>query len=197
VAVRLAQDQAAKSDIAARLRFKKASIEKTGLATGSAAAIVAIDSIYFLRNRPAVASEVTRLLRPGGVLIATTFESPPVSARDLSWHGAFVRQGFAVAQKRDVTRSWRAYMVGKHTLRWNARDLLLERCGPNVEPHLEVSQTIVETAGECLAHLRRFELCLQKPVDAPMAAARPSSRSRAVPALSRPLQPASASSSAV
>jgi SAM-dependent methyltransferase len=165
VAVRLAQDEAAKSDIAARLRFKKASIERTGLSTGSVAAIVAIDSIYLLRNRPAVASEVTRLLRPGGILIATTFETTPLSGRELTWESAFLQQGFTVAARRDVTRSWRAYLLEKHTLRWEARELLLEQCGSNVEPHLEMSRSIVESAGECLAHLRRWELCLQKPAD--------------------------------
>jgi len=166
VAVRLARDEAAKSDIAARLRFKKASIERTGLASGSVAAIVAIDSIYLMRNRPAVASEVTRLLRPGGILIATTFETAPASGREPTWESAFLQQGFQVAARRDVTRSWRAYMLEKHTLRWQSRALLLEQCGSSVEPHLDVSRTIVESAGECLAHLRRWELCLQKPAGA-------------------------------
>jgi ubiquinone/menaquinone biosynthesis C-methylase UbiE len=163
VAVRLAQDEAAKLDIAARLRFKKASIERTGLASGSVAAIVAIDSIYLSRNRPAVVSEVTRLLRPGGVLVATTFETTPVSGREPTWESAFLQQGFSVAARRDVTRSWRAYMVEKHTLRWQSREMLLKQCGSNVEPHLDVSRSIVASAGECLAHLKRWELCLQRP----------------------------------
>ena len=175
VAVRLARNEAAKSDIAARLRFKKASIERTGLASGSVAAIVAIDSIYLLRNRAAVASEVTRLLRPGGILIATTFETAPASGRELTWESAFLQQGFHVAARRDVTRSWRAYMVEKHTLRWQSRKLLLEQCGSHVEPHLDVSRSIVESAGECLAHLRRWELCLQKPAAEAAAIASPRS----------------------
>jgi len=179
VAVRLAQDEAAKSDIAARLRFKKASIERTGLPSGCAAAIVAIDSIYLLRNRPAVTSEVTRLLRPGGILIATTFEAAPVSARDVTWERAFLQRGFTVAARRDVTRSWRAYMLEKHTLRWQARDLLLEQCGASVEPHLDVSRSIVESAGDCLAHLRRWELCLKKPADEKAVVARRSSTTAA------------------
>ncbi|HXE47163.1 MAG TPA: class I SAM-dependent methyltransferase, partial [Ramlibacter sp.] len=178
VAVRLARDEAAKSDIAARLRFKKASIERTGLASCSVAAIVAIDSIYLMRNRPAVASEVTRLLRPGGILIATTFETAPASGRELTWESAFLQQGFHVAARRDVTRSWRAYMLEKHTLRWQSRELLVEQCGSSVEPHLDVSRAIVESAGECLAHLRRWELCLQKPADQPAVASPRSLNSR-------------------
>jgi SAM-dependent methyltransferase len=175
VAVRLAQDAAAKSDIAARLRFKKASIEHTGLRSGSVAAIIAIDSIYLLRNRPAVASEITRLLRPGGILIATTFETAPAPGRELTWESAFLQQGFHVSARRDVTRSWRAYMLEKHALRWQSRELLLEQCGSSVEPHLDLSRSIVESAGECLAHLKRWELCLQRPSDAAMVIARPGS----------------------
>ncbi|HXD42965.1 MAG TPA: class I SAM-dependent methyltransferase [Ramlibacter sp.] len=189
VAVRLAQDEAAKSDIAERLRFKKANIERTGLPSGCAAAIVAIDSIYLLRNRPAVASEITRLLRPGGILIATMFETMPVPGRKPTWEDAFSRHGFKVAARRDVTRSWRTYMLGKHTLRWQSRELLREQCGPDVEPHLDLSRSIVESAGECLAHLKRWELCLQRPAGNPVGNGRPG-RSNSSPPRRPPRTPA-------
>jgi ubiquinone/menaquinone biosynthesis C-methylase UbiE len=70
--LQLARVRAAHENLA-NIEFRHADATSTGLASASFDAVICVFGIFFVRNMPAFASEMWRLVRPGGVLAVTTW----------------------------------------------------------------------------------------------------------------------------
>jgi ubiquinone/menaquinone biosynthesis C-methylase UbiE len=75
VAVQQANERAARFGLADRARFVVGDLAATGLAAGSADAVVSIDALHFAADPTAACREVLRLLRPGGRLALTNWQA--------------------------------------------------------------------------------------------------------------------------
>lgn len=77
----------AESRPAPGVTYRKAVAQATGLPQGSADVVVAVQSLHWMDPEPTLA-EVTRVLRPGGVLAAVDADMPPVTgnvAAERAW----------------------------------------------------------------------------------------------------------------
>jgi SAM-dependent methyltransferase len=75
VAIHAARADAATLALQDRARFQEGDLESTGLPDGIADSVVSVDALQFARSVPAALSECRRILRPGGRLVITTWES--------------------------------------------------------------------------------------------------------------------------
>ena len=73
-AIRQANERRGLFGLDDRAEFTVGSLDDTGLGSGEADAVVCIDAFQFSADHAATAREFLRLLKPGGVLVATTWE---------------------------------------------------------------------------------------------------------------------------
>ena len=101
VAVQQATARAALFGLADRVRFVVGDLAATGLADGTADAVVAIDALHFAADPTAAAREGLRLLRPGGRLVLTNWQPrSPADSRlpsrlRIDWAATLGSAGFA------------------------------------------------------------------------------------------------------
>ncbi|GAA3544132.1 hypothetical protein GCM10022222_29730 [Amycolatopsis ultiminotia] len=81
-AVTEARTRAAAADVA-DTRFTVGSFEATGLETRSCAAVMSVDALWMVWDKPAAFAEVTRILEPGGRFVFTTWEPAYLDHRSL------------------------------------------------------------------------------------------------------------------
>ncbi len=98
-AIRQATDRRSLFGLESRAVFEVGSLAATGVASGCADAVVCIDAFQFSADGVATAAELLRLLRPGGRLVATTWEGIGDDEalgrlRDVDLLGALVAAGF-------------------------------------------------------------------------------------------------------
>ncbi len=98
-AVAAASERAANSSVP-RASFHTASATDTGLPDASFDGIVSIDVVWMILDKRAVFHELSRVLRPGGRLVFTTWEPAHL---DYSWY--LKPAGFADIEKQIVQRS--------------------------------------------------------------------------------------------
>jgi SAM-dependent methyltransferase len=82
VGVAHAQKAALRMGLADRAWFEVADASATGLPDESCDAVMSIDALQLVPDRPAAIREVARVLRPGGVFAFTTWEIDPRASND-------------------------------------------------------------------------------------------------------------------
>lgn len=119
--------EAAKRLGLATAQFRRASFTATGLEPASCDAVMSVDALWMVWNKPAAIAEIARVLRPGGRFAFTTWEPGYVDhARMLT------RAGFVV-ETRTETPGWlhRQRAVYESILRH--RRQLEQELGPGAE----------------------------------------------------------------
>lgn len=81
VAIAAARERAEQLQLAHRARFQVSDMAATGVATGSADAVLCVDSLHFADPISVALAEIQRVLSPGGRLVATTWEACPPQTR--------------------------------------------------------------------------------------------------------------------
>ena len=76
-AVRRASEGAGRLRMNERATFHQGTIESTGLASGSADAVMSVDALQYVPDKTAALVEVVRILRPGGRFAFVAFELDP------------------------------------------------------------------------------------------------------------------------
>ena len=120
VGVALANEQALRSGLSSRVRFQVGDLSATGLPDASCDAVLSLDVLIFVPDKPAAAREFGRILRTGGRLGFTTWEQSGYSARlgaeQLADHRPLLeRAGFAIEtyeEPADWRRQQRALAKG-------------------------------------------------------------------------------------
>jgi SAM-dependent methyltransferase len=74
-AIAQASERRALFDLAERATFAVGTLDDTGLPAGSADGVICIDAFQFGDDHDAVASEIRRVLRPGGTVVLTSWEA--------------------------------------------------------------------------------------------------------------------------
>jgi len=72
--IELARRQAAQLGLDGRVRFQVGDLADTGLPDACCDAVISLDVLMFVADKPAAAREIARILRPGGRLAFTTWE---------------------------------------------------------------------------------------------------------------------------
>ncbi|MBB4685793.1 class I SAM-dependent methyltransferase [Amycolatopsis jiangsuensis] len=88
-AVLEARTRASAHEPATDARFEVGSFEATGLGTGSCAAVMSVDALWMVWDKPAAFAEVTRILEPGGHFVFTTWEPAYLDHRALLSEAGF------------------------------------------------------------------------------------------------------------
>jgi ubiquinone/menaquinone biosynthesis C-methylase UbiE len=83
-AVSQASERRAQFGLADRATFAVGQLDDTGLTAGSADGVICIDAFQFGRDQIATASEMRRVLRPGGTVVLTCWEPVDRDAEGLS-----------------------------------------------------------------------------------------------------------------
>lgn len=81
VALRGAKSDAAARGLGDRVSFLQGELTETGVPDESASAVVCIDALQFAGSVPDALTECRRILRPGGHLVATTWQSDSTDNR--------------------------------------------------------------------------------------------------------------------
>lgn len=125
VAVKDASRRVPAFGVEGRAEFRVGELQATGLAAGSVDAVLCVDAIQFATDTAAVAAEIRRVLRPGGIAVLTSWEGRdrtdevlPARLRDLDLAGALPAGGLVDVrvldreQWLDVERElWTAIMA--------------------------------------------------------------------------------------
>jgi SAM-dependent methyltransferase len=74
MATRRASEQAGLLRMSERATFRQGTLQSTGLASGSADAVMSIDALQYVPDKTAALVEVVRILRPGGRFAFVAFE---------------------------------------------------------------------------------------------------------------------------
>jgi SAM-dependent methyltransferase len=77
MATRRASERARLLRMGERATFRQGTFEATGLASGSADAVMSIDALQYVPDKTAALTEVVRILRPGGRFAFVAFELAP------------------------------------------------------------------------------------------------------------------------
>jgi ubiquinone/menaquinone biosynthesis C-methylase UbiE len=114
VAVRRAAERVAGLGMAGRAAFEQGSFEQTGLASGSADAVMTIDALQYAPDKANALAEVARILRPGGRFAFVAFELEAARVAGLGvwadpvrdYRPLLERAGFAISSYEQMP-SWR------------------------------------------------------------------------------------------
>jgi ubiquinone/menaquinone biosynthesis C-methylase UbiE len=146
----------------ARATFVNADATDTGLRGKSFDALMSIDAIQFMEPQ-AIAAEIARLLRPGGVAAVTTMEALvddlPVSTVSKDYQAVFKAAGFSICDYEpfpDSTESDNALFESIHL----HRDALSKEIGEAATPILEEARDRLERA-TAPARVRKIFLVAQ------------------------------------
>ncbi len=114
VAVEQAQQRARQQGLSDHARFIVGDAGSTGLPGASQDGVMSVDSFWLFPDKPAVAAEVARILRPGGRFVFTTWDfgqTPPGWPPQVADHRELLREtGFQV-QTYEETPDWRQRQV--------------------------------------------------------------------------------------
>jgi ubiquinone/menaquinone biosynthesis C-methylase UbiE len=130
----------ARRGVGAELTFGVAEFAATGLAESSVAAIYSLDAFYLAGDIYAALREVHRVLRPGGLMIFTTYETP--SGREptpTAWCDTAKEAGLRVVACVDLSTRWRVLMRRKHEARWQMSGEVHRLLGSRAATELQVS----------------------------------------------------------
>jgi SAM-dependent methyltransferase len=151
VAARQAGDRAALFGLADRARFVVGDLAATGLAAGSADAVVSIDALHLAPDLAAVGREVLRILRPGHRLVLTSWRPrTPEDARlpsrlRIDWPRALCSVGLVDAEVESRVE-WqelfmRVYRVALD-LGGPGEDVALARLQDEARRHLPIAELV-------------------------------------------------------
>ncbi|GAB7036782.1 MULTISPECIES: class I SAM-dependent methyltransferase [Catenuloplanes] len=84
----------------ATAEFRQGSFTETGVPAGTATAVMSIDALWMVWNKPAALTEIHRILRPGGRFVFTTWEPSYLDHAKL-----LAKAGFQVSV-REETPDW-------------------------------------------------------------------------------------------
>ena len=96
--------------LAGATTFRTGSFEDTGLAAGSADAVMSIDSFLFATDKARALSELARVLRPGGRLAFTSWDfdgQPPDRPPQVRDHRPLLEDAGLAVLAYDETDDWR------------------------------------------------------------------------------------------
>ena len=128
----------------ASVEYTVADFEATGLPSESTAAIYSIDALYLAIDPRSALSEARRVLRPGGLMVFTTYSSPGASeASPATWCDAAESAGLHVVACLDITSRWRLLMRRKHEVRVQLRDDVHRVLGERAPVELQVSEAMI------------------------------------------------------
>lgn len=109
-ALAAARRRAGQAGMAGQASFRQGTFSDTGLASGSAQAVMSIDALLFAPSKPAAAAELARILTPGGRLVLTSWDCHSQPARrpaQVTDHRPLLDQaGFDVLSYQE-THAWR------------------------------------------------------------------------------------------
>ena len=109
--VALARKHAADLGLADRSRFLEGDLTTTGLPDASCDAVMSLDVFLFVQDKAAAASEVARILRPGGRFGFTTWEQEGYSERlkapQLADHRPLLTEAGFTIETHEEPRGWR------------------------------------------------------------------------------------------
>ncbi|MFC0531312.1 class I SAM-dependent methyltransferase [Phytohabitans kaempferiae] len=107
--------------------FRQASFTDTGLPGRGCDAVMSVDALWMVWNKPAAVTEVARVLRPGGRFVFTTWEPAYLDhARMLA------KAGFTV-EAREETAGWLERQRAVYEAILANRERLEEELGPGAE----------------------------------------------------------------
>lgn len=128
------------------------------LPDSSVDAAISLDALYLATPRDQMLAEVSRVLRPEGVLVFTVFEKDGSK----KWLDAVLESRFSVISVLDVTTQWRHHMRAKHQHRWNSREYLGRGDEIDIEPELGVTMSMLGCNGATpfIERIERWEYAL-------------------------------------
>lgn len=109
VAVKQAQQRARRQGLSERARFIVGHAGSTGLPGASTDAVMSVDSFWLFPDKPAVAAEIARILRPGGRFVFTTWDfgpTPPGWPPQVPPHRELLREAGFLVQSYEETPDW-------------------------------------------------------------------------------------------
>lgn len=116
VGVELARRRATELGLSEQARFEVGDLTATGLPDASCDAVMSLDVIPFVPDKPAAICEVRRILRPGGRFAFTTWEQLPDSAlaphplledREIVDYRLLVEEGDLIVETCEEPLDWR------------------------------------------------------------------------------------------
>jgi SAM-dependent methyltransferase len=144
-----------------RSRFVVGSFDAIPTGTGTAAGLMSVDALLFAPDKSAAIEECARVLRPGGRLVATTWDyrtQPPGRPPQLADHRPLLAEhGFSVLAY-DETSDWEANHRRLNALLLAAVDELAAETGEDPD---SVRDGIMEMAATVDTMLRRVMIVAQ------------------------------------
>ncbi|GLW35996.1 class I SAM-dependent methyltransferase [Actinoplanes regularis] len=107
--------------------FRQGSFTETGLPDGVAEAVLSIDALWMVWNKPAALAEVARILRPGARLVLTTWE--PVYLD----HSRMLTRAGLVVDSREETPHWKERQLAVYAAVLAETEALSRELGPGAE----------------------------------------------------------------
>ncbi|WP_051797245.1 class I SAM-dependent methyltransferase [Catenuloplanes japonicus] len=107
--------------------FRQGSFTGTGVSSGSADAVMSIDVLWMVLNKPAAMTETARILRPGARFVFTTWEPAYLD------HTKLLAKAGLVVDLREETPAWHDRQRSVYERVLAATDALSAELGPGAE----------------------------------------------------------------
>jgi len=111
VGVALAAEHARKLGLGKQTRFQVGDLTSTGLPDASCDAVMSLDVLLFVPDKPAAVREFARILRTGGILAFTTWEqsghSARIGAEQLADHRPLLETSGFTVESHEEPADWR------------------------------------------------------------------------------------------